>query len=188
MDNSRECGIIEIDILGAKMKKVCFVINGVGGCGKDSLIHLLCDKFKVRNVSSITPINELAKMAGWDGVKTDKARKFLFELKSLVTEFNDYPTKYILDEYNQFLTSDEQIMFIHIRESENISRFVSLTGGKVKTLLITPRAELTHKVYGNHADDDVYKYDYDYTFANDRPLDEIAPLWINFIQQILDEQ
>lgn len=170
------------------MKKVCFVINGVGGCGKDSLISLLTDRFKVKNVSSITPINQLAKMAGWDGVKTDKARKFLFDLKKLVTEFNDYPTKYILDEYNEFLTSDEQVMFIHIRESENIARFVHLTGGKVKTLLITPRKELINKVYGNHADDDVYKYDYDYTFANDKPLEQIAPLWIEFIQNILDKQ
>lgn len=170
------------------MKKVCFIINGVGGCGKDSLINLLAPTFKVKNVSSITPINELAKMTGWDGVKTDRARKFLFDLKSLVTEFNDYPTRYVLNEYHKFLSSDEQIMFIHIRESENIQRFVNLTDGKVKTLLITPRKELMNKVFGNHADDDVYNYDYDYTFANDQPLETIAPSWITFIQNILDKQ
>lgn len=170
------------------MKKVCFVINGAGGCGKDTLIDILSQKYKVRNVSSITPIKELAKMIGWDGVKTDNARKFLYDLKRIVSEFNDYPTQYVLKEYREFLTSDEEIMFIHIRESENIKRFVDLTERKVKTLLITPRKELQDKIYGSPADDDVYDYNYDYTFANDKPLDQITKLWLEFIQNILDQQ
>ena len=59
------------------MKKVTIVINGRGGVGKDTLCNLAAKHFKVKNISTITPIKDLAREAGWDGRKDDKARKFL---------------------------------------------------------------------------------------------------------------
>ena len=55
------------------MSKVAIVINGPGGVGKDTLCELAARHFKVRNVSSITPIKEIAAMCGWHGEKDDKA-------------------------------------------------------------------------------------------------------------------
>ncbi len=169
------------------MEKITIVINGVGGAGKDTLISLLEDKYRVKNVSSITPIKELAKIMGWQGEKNDKARKFLADLKAVTTEYNDYPTKYILDEQSKFLSTDEEIMFVHIREPKEIEKFVKLSNCKTKTLLIRPRNELTNKHYGNSSDDDVENFNYDYIFDNNRSLEEILPTWFELIEKIMEK-
>ena len=57
------------------MKKLAIVINGAGGVGKDTLCNLAAKHLKVRNISTITPIKEIAAMAGWDGSKDDRSRK-----------------------------------------------------------------------------------------------------------------
>ena len=46
------------------MKKLVMVINGAGGVGKDTLCEFAMKHFKVMNISSITPIKELAALAG----------------------------------------------------------------------------------------------------------------------------
>ena len=112
------------------MKKQVFVINGPGGVGKDTLCAMAAQHFKVKNVSSITPIKEIATQCGWGGEKTDRARKFLADLKALTVEYNDYPTKWITKEYEDFLSSDEEIMFVHIREGAEIRKFVEATDGR----------------------------------------------------------
>lgn len=167
------------------MEKVTIVINGVGGSGKDSLIDMLMGKVKFYNVSTITPVKEIAMHCGWKGEKTDRARKFLADLKKLMTDYNDYPTNYVLEEQDEFIRSDASIIFVHIREPEEIAKFVSLSKTKTYTLLILPRAELQGKVYGNSSDDNVANYPYDFTFANDKPLDEIEPLWLDFVREKL---
>lgn len=169
------------------MNKITIVINGVGGAGKDTLISLLEGKFKIKNVSSITPIKELAKQMGWQGEKTDKARKFLSDLKAIATEYNDYPTRYLLEKQQDFISSENQIMFVHIREPKEIEKFVKLSKTITKTLLIRPRSELMQKQFGNASDDEVENYKYDYVFNNDKSLEEIKPIWIKFISKILEK-
>ena len=71
------------------MKKAVIVINGAGGVGKDTLCDLAAKHFKVYNVSSITPIKEIAALCGWDGSKDDRSRKFLADLKQISVEYND---------------------------------------------------------------------------------------------------
>ena len=115
------------------MNKVAIVINGSGGVGKDTLCDIAAKHFKVKNISSITPIKEIAALMGWDGSKDDRARKFLADLKGLSVEYNNYPTKWALREYESFLDSDEEIMFVHIREGSEISKFVEATKGEAKT-------------------------------------------------------
>ena len=43
---------------------------------------------KVENISSITPIKDLAKLCGWGGEKNEKSRKFLSDLKQLLIDYN----------------------------------------------------------------------------------------------------
>ena len=106
------------------MKKIAMVINGAGGVGKDTLCSMAKSAFKVNNISTITPIKHIAKRCGWDGRKDDKARKFLSDLKKLCVEYNDYPTEWAYKIYLDFLNSDEDILFVHIREPEEIEKFV----------------------------------------------------------------
>ena len=165
------------------MEKIAVVINGVGGCGKDTLVSIISEKYKIKNTSSITPVVEVAKFCGWDGVKTDESRKFLSDLKKLLTDFNEFSLNYLLREQEEFLTTDEDIMFIHIREPHEIEKFLRVTKCKTYTLLVTPREELIGKVYGNSSDDDVANYKYDLVFHNDKPLEIIETEWIDFVEK-----
>ena len=172
------------------MKKQVFVINGPGGVGKDTLCAMAAKHFKVKNESTITPIKEIARTCGWGGEKTDRARKFLADLKALTVAYNDYPTKWIMGVYEEFLLSDDEIMFVHIRESAEIRKFVEATGGKAITLLVRGGRRFHHRggAYGNAADDDVEKYRYDYVFYNDHPLAETERIFVSFLTRILKER
>ena len=154
------------------MKKVAIVINGAGGVGTDTICDLAARHFKVRNISSVDPIKEIATFCGWTGVKDDRARKFLHDLKTVPAEYNDFPTKWALNVFNQFMTNDEEILFVHIREPWEIKKFVNATEGVAKTLLVRGGNRSRAGAYGNAADDMVENYEYDYYFVNDRPLDE----------------
>ncbi len=167
------------------MKKTVIVINGKGGVGKDTLCDFAMEAFKVKNISSVDPIKAIARECGWAGEKTDKARKFLSDLKGLTVAYNDFPTVWAKNEYERFLTTDEEIMFLHIREPIEIAKFVKATDGKAKTLLIRGGARsVKDGKYGNASDDNVEEYAYDYYFVNDKPLDETKELFINFLKNI----
>ena len=71
------------------MDKVLIVINGKGGVGKDTLCDFAARHFKTRNISSVTPIKEIAKAGGWKGEKDAKARTMLSDLKKVFTEYNE---------------------------------------------------------------------------------------------------
>ena len=153
------------------MKKLVIVINGAGGVGKDTVVEAVATKYKTRNISSVEPIKELARQAGWTGEKDNKSRKMLSDLKRLFTEYNDLSFRYIREQYGQFLQSDEQVMFVHIREPEEIARFVETAPHYIKTMLVT-----NHKItesYGNSSDDNVGFFAYDKVYHNDRHLDEV---------------
>ena len=166
------------------MNKVTFVINGAGGVGKDTLCEIASKRFKVKNISSITPIKEIATLCGWNGTKDNKSRKFLSDLKKVCIEYNDYPTVWAKAQYDDFLVSDEEIMFVHIREPEEIAKFVSATNGEAKTLLVRGGARMSSEKYGNASDDGVENYSYDYYFMNDSTLEEAENRFIEFLKEI----
>ncbi len=163
------------------MKKLVVVINGAGGVGKDTMCSFAAGEYKVRNVSSVDPIKALARMAGWDGDKSDKSRKMLSDLKMLFTQYNDLCLRYITGQYQQFLESDEQVMFVHIREPEEIARFVAVAPEHIKTLLIKNSAKEQH-VYQNTSDDNVERYDYDGMYDNCLPLEETEKVFMTFFR------
>ena len=167
------------------MKKLAIVINGAGGVGKDTLCDLAAKHFKVLNISSITPIKEIAAQCGWDGTKDDKARKFLSDLKRICVEYNDYPTVWAKAHYDTFLESDDEIMFVHIREGSEIEKFVKATDGEAKTLLVRGGERMKKEVYGNVSDDEVENYSYDYYFTNDKSLEDAEKDFCALLSDIL---
>lgn len=154
------------------MSKIALVINGRGGVGKDTLCDLAAKHYKVYNISSVDPIKDIARMCGWDGRKDDRSRRFLSDLKALTVAYNDYPTVWAKERYLGFLESEYDVMFLHIREPEEIEKFVSATGGAAKTLLILGGDRMKKASYGNVSDDNVEKYSYDYYFTNDKSLED----------------
>ena len=51
------------------MTKQVFIINGSGGVGKDTVCSAAAQSWKVQNISSITPILQVAKAAGWEEIE-----------------------------------------------------------------------------------------------------------------------
>ena len=186
--------------------KFIIVINGKGGVGKDTLVEMARKHFSVENISSIDPIKDAALYLGWTGDKSNKSRKFLADLKKLVTDFNDYPTLSLMTKTITFLKSNSDILFVHIREGEEITKYInnvlkatkhdqidtlksfsSLTSEyRIITLLIR-RESINNKEYGNTSDDDVENYKYMYTFHNDSPLDDTEYIYLMFLLGIFNE-
>ncbi|MBO4364222.1 MAG: hypothetical protein J6U38_04815 [Clostridia bacterium] len=157
-------------------EKVCIVINGRGGCGKDTLCDICASRYPTVNVSSITPIKEIARLGGWNGEKDPKSRKFLADLKQLFRDYNDLGNVYVLNALDAFLKSDNAIIFVHIRESDEIAKFVSDASKKCRTVtLLVDRhtGDYSNDSLGNASDDNVADYNYDFVFLNDAPTLEI---------------
>ena len=168
------------------MNKLTIVINGKGGVGKDTLCLSLQNR-RVCNVSSITPIKEIAAQHGWNGEKDLKSRRFLAELKRVFTEYNDLPNRYLLEQRADFLQSEEEILFIHIREPEQIETFVRAVDGDCITLLVRRELPDTAGGYGNHADDDVEDYPYTVIFDNNRPLEQSVLAFAELIDALMKD-
>ena len=160
------------------MKKI-IIINGTGGSGKDTFVELVSKYALVYNFSSIDKVKELAKIVGWTGTKTDKDRKFLSDLKHLTTEYNDMAFNSIKEAVENFKTTDKEIMFIHIREPEEIKRAVKEFGAL--TLLI--KREGLDNISSNYSDANVDNYNYDYEILN-TTLEELDKKANSFVQDL----
>ena len=114
------------------MNKQVFIINGGGGVGKDTFISLVNKAFKyskfnksnnpVMNFSSVDKVKKIATMIGWNGEKTEKDRKLLYDLKSLTTEYNDMSFNSMKEKVSEFKFNDSTMLFLHVREPIEIER------------------------------------------------------------------
>ena len=154
------------------MEKQVLIINGRGGVGKDTICSCAAQFLRVRNISSITPIVEIARFAGWGGEKTLAARRLLSRLKEAFTEYNDLSFTYCMQQYQDFLNSDAELLFIHVREPDEIERLKYAIGSCCRTLLVR-RPDLSGTCYGNRSDDEVESYSYDLYFENALPLETL---------------
>ena len=174
------------------MNKVIIVINGKGGCGKDTLCNFASEKYFTLNVSSIDPIKKMAKVIGWDGGKTSEDRKFLADLKALVTQYNDGANEYILKRAKDFADFPEyKIMFVHIREPDMIEHFKETARHCIPDIpvisLLIRRKDKEYIVYGNRADDDVENYQYDKVFENNESITTVKKNFLKLLDEILTD-
>lgn len=169
------------------------VINGATRAGKDLFCKLVTEYIGenfCKTISSIDIIKELAKEIGWNGQKDFKSRKFLSDLKDLVTDYNDFPFRVIAHKtlclkysFETFDVKENQyIIFVHIREPEEIRKFVSETGAM--TLLIR-RAAAENESASNHADACVLDYPYyNFIIENNGTIEELKEKAKNFVEML----
>lgn len=172
------------------MDKHIFIINGSGGVGKDTFVDLvsveLNNIFKkfhtVINFSSVDKVKEIAKLIGWNGGKSEKDRKFLSDLKILTSNYCDMPFESMKDKVSEFLNDEESsLLFLHIREPEEISRAVKEF--EAKTILVI-RDSVNH-ITSNMADKNVFNYEYDFVIENNGNIKELGEKAKEFIGGVL---
>ena len=170
------------------------IINGPAGAGKD-LFVLFCTQLlgtdKVKNYSTVSYVKAIAAELGWDGTKDLKNRKFLSDLKDLLTEWEDLPYRKTRTEIEEFSTyvsykgadaEKNSVMFIHCREPEEIARFKKDYGAE--TLLI--RRELAEKQEtSNHADSRVFEYNYDTVVYNEGEMEDLRESARTYLKEVL---
>lgn len=164
------------------IRPTVIIINGAGGVGKDTICDVIANNYVTFVYSSIAPIKGVAQFIGWNGEKTDKARKMLSDLKDICTQYSDLPFRYMKEKLlgTQVYPGVDYVCF-HIREPDEIAKFKQYAknqGYTCKTLLI--RSERAQQSYGNHADDDVENYPYDMIYQNDGTLENLDRDFIAF--------
>ena len=162
-----------------EINKEIVVINGTGGSGKDTFVEFCMKYAKVKNFSSIDKVKEIATLIGWNGKKREKDRKFLSDLKKLTTEYNNMPFNSIKDAIDEFNNSDNEILFIHIREPEEIKKVVDAFGAKT---LLVKRVGLAN-IESNYSDANVENYPYDYVIENNT-LERLDNSALNFVKKV----
>lgn len=165
-------------------KKTVIIINGRGGSGKDTICDVVGRHYKTFNISTIDEVKAAALCIGWNGGKEPKDRAFLSELKALSIKYYNHPFNQAVRMYNFFINSDFDILFIHVREPseiEKLRRHIKFDGmASVYTLLVL--SERATGIYGNHSDDEVEDYTYDYTFVNDCRLEQLDETFMTFFE------
>lgn len=172
------------------MNKRIFIINGSGGVGKDTFVELISTELNDRlrkfhtvvNFSSVDKVKEIAKKIGWNGKKEERDRKFLSDLKILTSNYCDMPFKSMEEEVNKFKDNNEnQVMFLHIREPEEIERAVREFNAQ--TILIV-RDSIKH-ITSNMADQNVFNYNYDFVVENNGTKIELNNKAKRFVEEVI---
>ena len=171
------------------------VVNGRPGCGKTTF-ELKCrelvntsstfwvdenKRMVVDIISTVDFVKQIAKECGWNGVKTPENRKFLSDLKDLLTRWNDVPYQKIIDhiEYmNEFGRQYDWILFVDCREPVEIQKLKERLNAT--TVLVRRLGDETSET-SNHADANVFDYEYDYTIKNYGDLSDLTIECIAFL-------
>lgn len=167
------------------MNNKIIIINGCAEVGKDTFVKF-CQQANndVLNISTIDYIKQVAKDCGWNGEKTEKNRKFLSDLKDLLTDWDDVPFKYIV---NFISNISEKIIFIHCREPKEIVKlynyFKQSNSETMVTTLLIKNCNVS-KIKSNHADANVENLSYDFTIYNDYGKSELKTEAENFLKSI----
>ena len=167
-----------------------FIINGRPRSGKDSFVNFCLEELGAfgKLISTVDFVKKIATECGWDGTKDLKNRKFLSDLKDLLTNWGDVPYKKTLQEIDTFKfdlncwnVSDKGVVFIMCREPKEIERFERELNAK--SLLIR-RASVEFEQQSNHADSEVLNHKYDYIIENNGTIDELKEKAKDFLKNL----
>ena len=165
-----------------------YILNGKAGSGKTTFFKLIEEKCRnyVYNYSTVDLVKKVAYGCGWNGEKTPENRKFLSDLKDLLTEWDDVPYKDCLKEIKRITSladiydveHDDWAIFIDCREPKEIQKFVDRLGAK--TIFIDRKIEDYNA--SNHADANVENFEYDIVINHNGTLEDLAAVAMNFIK------
>ncbi len=164
------------------MKKI-FIMNGMGGSGKDTFVGLLNEFVPTMHISIVDKVKDLARQIGWEGTKTEKDRKFLFDMKEIIDNYNDANYNDVAQKVRDFKDGkfgDVQILCIDIRENGQIERAKKDFGAE--SVLIY--REGVKNITTNRADANVFNVKYDHKINNSGSIDELRAKAKEFVESL----
>jgi len=176
------------------------VVNGRPGVGKTEFERLCAEQcnffnrvdgfipgycLRVDITSTVDFVKEVARFCGWDGVKTLENRKFLSDLKDLLTKWNDVPYKMIVEHVKNLPVSQDWILFVDCREPAEIQKLKERLNA---TTVLIRRESVEYDEVSNHADSDVFCYNYDLTIFNNSDIIHLEDEARKFIEYMKKEE
>ena len=179
------------------------IVNGMPMSGKttfEELCQKICDPFPKESgfedgsilcvdiCSTVDFVKIVAKQCGWDGTKDLKNRKFLSDLKDLLTEWDDVPFKKIRSRINlreKSFAAVDWIVFVDCREPAEIQKLKERLNAI--TVLIR-REEVENNETSNASDANVFDYNYDLTIWNNSDIIELENEAKKFIEYMKKEE
>ena len=163
------------------------VINGKPTAGKSTFIKL-CEQLNpfVEELSMVDFVKEVATYADWDGLKNEKGRKFLANIKIAIEQYDkniiyddiDNNLRYYAN--NSYLSNEEPILFINARNPEDIKYLVNKYDG-VSLFIDNPNVPM---VESNSEDKNIENYKYDITIVNDGTLEDLKAKAKEFLSSL----
>jgi hypothetical protein len=167
------------------MSRFIVVLNGPPEVGKDTFIDLCQDILvdygigSVYSYSAVDEIKQWAQMMGWDGVKDEKGRKFLSDLKQLSINFNDGPTKY-LSRMIEGSLAKSCVIFLHVREPQEIAKIKAIH----PEIITCHMTRSSAPSYQNISDANTLNYHYDEYLQNDGALADLNVVAWQFLAKL----
>ena len=172
------------------------IINGKGGVGKDTFVTMCQDVLGaeyVYNISTVDFVKEVAEFCGWDGTKTPENRKFLSDLKDVLTDWKDIPLRKVVTAVSAYTgaaklsgTNNKSVAFIHCREPKEIDKLTKELQNYEPVTLLMRRDAAENVQQTNHADNDVLNYSYDYIIHNNHSLSALRAQAEIFLREYLE--
>lgn len=163
------------------------IVNGVPRSGKDTFCEMCLKQLNGRGtvISTVDFVKEVATFCGWDGEKSPRNRKFLSDLKDLLTEWAQVPYNDVIKKAEAFAddlkvngVEGEPVIFVMCREPAEIKRFEELVGAKS---ILVHRTEMENLEQSNHADSEVFNHSYHIEIYNDSSLETLEMLSTEFL-------
>lgn len=174
------------------MKKL-IIMNGCGGSGKDTFVKFCKENsnLKIFKFSIIDFVKEQAALLGWEGGKTNSDRKFLSDLNDALMAWNDSPFQMAImevkEDFSKSWGESYDIVFLDIRDPDTIDRMKKAAAEEeIETTTVLVERNLGC-FYGNHADDNVHNYSYDYVIENTGTLKDLELAAKTFMESITNE-
>ena len=165
------------------MKKTLVVlINGTPRSGKDTLCKNVSNyitKYDINTytISTVDFVKEVYEyitgeerdiLKGTD--EEEKYRKFLSDSKDLYSWYDNIPNKKVKDFVDKKSKDSmyDNLFFVHVREPQDIEMLKNMFN--ICTTLFVER--VNDNAYNNHADTNIYDYEYKYIIENNNTLED----------------
>lgn len=163
------------------MTNKVFIINGTGGSGKSTFVKF-CAEFNdnICEISTVDFVKEVARYVGWNGEKDENGRLFLSNLKDAMEQYNNIPNRKIQE---TIAANPDYIYFINAREPKNIDCFKQIYNAAA-ILVVNPNVK---PITSNHADANVFDYNYDYYIMNNMGLSNLKDMAEIFVKEVVNK-